>query len=163
MASLKQAQFFSLVLDESTNISVPKKLLIYVKVLQSFQPQVHYLQNVDISSDCTADVIVRKVRDVFDSQSVSVPLTKLVSVGTDGASVMTGIRGGVVTLLKRDNPYDIVHCFANKLALCNSQAAEDVAFMNDVRQTLTDLFYFSKSAKRTGKLREVLTFCLLPL
>ena len=116
------------------------------------------MQNVDISSDCTADLIVCKVRDVFDSQSVSVPLTKLVSVRTDGASVMTGNRGGGVTLLKRYNPYIIgIHCFADKLALYTSQAAEDVASMNDVRQTLTDLFYFSKSAKRTGKLRQLST------
>ena len=70
------------------------------------------MQNVDISSDCTADVIVRKEKDVFDSHSVHVPLTKLVSVGTDGASFMT--------LLKRG-----IHCFAYKLAPCNSQAAEE--------------------------------------
>lgn len=65
MASLKEAKIFSLMLDESTDISVAKKLLIYVKVLKSFQPEAYYLQIVDISSDYTADVIVRKVRDVW--------------------------------------------------------------------------------------------------
>ena len=113
-------------------------------------------------------MIVRKVRKVCDSQSVSVPLTKLVSVGTESANIMTGNRGGVVTLLQRDNPFIIgIHCFAHKLALYRSQAAEDVASLNDVRQKLTDLFYFfSKSARRTGKLREISTsfgVSLLPL
>lgn len=65
MASLKEAKIFSLMLDESTDISVAKKLLIHVKVLKSFQPEAYYLQIVDISSDYTADVIVRKVRDVW--------------------------------------------------------------------------------------------------
>ena len=117
------------------------------------------MQTLDILRDCTADVIVRKKRDVFDNQSVSVPLKKLVSVGTDGASVMTGNRGGVVTLLKRDNSHIIgIYCFACNLALCTSQTAEDVAYMNDIRQTLIHLFYFfSKSAKRTGNLTEIST------
>lgn len=82
----------------------------------------------------------------FDSQSVSLPHSKLVSVGRDSSSVMIGNRGGgVVALLKRDNPNIIeIHCFGHKLALCSSQAGEDVASMNDVRDTDRSIFLLLK-------------------
>ncbi|CAH3173104.1 unnamed protein product [Porites lobata] len=77
------------------------------------------------------------------------------SFGSDGASIMT--VGGVSTLLKKENPFMInTHCMAQCLALCTSQAANQVEKMEKYRQLLTDLYYyFSKSAKRVAGLNAI--------
>ncbi|KAH3822977.1 hypothetical protein DPMN_124771 [Dreissena polymorpha] len=45
-------------------------------------------------------------------------ITKLVGLATDGARVMTGRNGGLVTLLQEHSPTIIgVHCAAHRTAL----------------------------------------------
>ena len=44
--------------------------------------------------------------------------TRMVGLGTDGASVNMGCRGGLGVLLKEDIPYLVqIHCVAHKLEL----------------------------------------------
>lgn len=71
---------------------------------------------------------------------------------------MTGKKEGVCGYFKRDvNPMIFnIHCIAHKLALCSSQAANEVSYLKDYQRTLTNLFYFFKrSAVRVDALREV--------
>ena len=51
-----------------------------------------------------------------------------------------------------------VHCVAHKLALCTSQAAENIQPLKKHQQILIDLFYYFKgSAKRAAKQHEIQT------
>ena len=55
---------------------------------------------------------------------------KTVGMSTDGASVMTGIRNGVVTKIKADVPHLIsVHCIAHRLELGIKDCIKQVAYM----------------------------------
>ena len=55
--------------------------------------------------------------DMIDRQWMQ----KLISAGTDGASVMMGKNGGVVSLIKQDAPQVIgIHCVAHNLELAFS-------------------------------------------
>ena len=50
--------------------------------------------------------------------------------GSDGASVMTGVRSGISTRLKADNPYIVnIHCVAHRLALAAAQASDKVRYL----------------------------------
>ena len=64
---------------------------------------------------------------------------------------------GVATILQRENPHLVsVHCVAHKLALCTSQAAEDISSLKQHQECLTNLFYYFKgSAKRTAKIKHI--------
>ena len=92
--------------------------------------------------------MTQKTQNVVAARSI--PVDKAMSFGSDGASIMT--VEGVSTLLKKENPFMInIHCMAHRLALCTSQAANQVEKMEKYRQLLTDLYYyFSKSAKRVA-------------
>ena len=48
-----------------------------------------------------------------------ISLDKLIALGSDGAANMTGVKGGLAALLRRDvNPELVnVHCFAHRLEL----------------------------------------------
>lgn len=104
---------------------------------------------------CTAPAVTQKIQNVI--AACSIPVDKVMSFGSDGASIITGRVGGVSTLLKKENPFMInIHCIAHRLALCTSQAANQVEKMEKYRQSLTDLYYyFSKSAKHLAGLKRL--------
>ena len=156
---LQKSSFVSVMADESTDIAVSKKLVIYAKLISQSDciiPETHFLTNITIEEElCTASCVAQKIKNVLAARGVS--LHKVMSFGSDGASIMTGRVGGVSTLLKKENPFMInIHCMAHRLALCSSQAASNVATMEKYRQLLTDLYYyFSKSSKRTAGLKAI--------
>ena len=128
---------------------------IYAKLISyDIVPETHFLTNTTIEEEqCTAPVVTQKIQNVIAARSI--PVDKVMSFGSDGASIMT--VGGVSTLLKKENPFMInTHCMAHCLALCTSQAANQVEKMEKYRQLLTDLYYyFSKSAKRVAGLKAI--------
>ncbi|CAK1585602.1 unnamed protein product [Parnassius mnemosyne] len=110
----KIIEFFSLALDESTDISSTAELLIFIRgVTQDFE----VLEDLDLS--------------------------KLPGVATDGAPSMIGVNSGLVTLLKRHlqekniNAEDRMqfHCIIHKEALC-SKKIEFQNFMKVVVSTV---------------------------
>ena len=84
--------YFSILLDESCDISVTKKLLIYAKTISSdFDIETHFLDNLQIS-DGTAKTIYQSVKNALQERNIL--LSKVLAVGSDGASVMTGRKNG---------------------------------------------------------------------
>ncbi|KAI4813334.1 hypothetical protein KUCAC02_024666, partial [Chaenocephalus aceratus] len=66
--------------------------------------------------------IYEKVVEVLRGRGIE--LSKVMGLGSDGASVMTGKHAGVGALLKRVNPFLIqVHCVAHRAALAAVDAA----------------------------------------
>ena len=67
-----------------------------------------------------------------------VPASKILGLGSDGASVMTGKNKGVTGMMLRQNPHLVnVHCVAHRLALCTSQAAENIPALKDYQESIT--------------------------
>ena len=68
--------------------------------------------------------------------------------GSDGASVMTGVRSGFSTWLKADNPYIVnIHWVAHRFALAAAQASDKVPYLkNNFNNTLKNLFYFYENS-----------------
>lgn len=132
---LQKSSFVSVMAEESTDIAVSKKLVIYAKLISDCViPETRFLTNITIEEElCTASCVAQKIKNVLAARGVS--LHKVMSFGSDGASIMTGRVGGVSTLLKKENPFMInIHCMAHRLALCSSQATSNVATMEKYRQ-----------------------------
>lgn len=104
---LHKSPFVSVMADESTDIAVSKKLLIYAKLIcDGIVPETHFLTNITIEEEqCTAPVVTQKIQNVIAARSI--PVDKVMCFGSDGASIMTGRVGGVSTLLKKENPFMI--------------------------------------------------------
>ena len=144
--------------DESTDISVTQKLVVHVRFMtEDFVPKTRFLKNPDLS-DGKAATILDTLKAVLAEKWLAPPvLSTVFGLGSDGAAVMTGVKGGVSGLMKNENP---MHCLAHRLALCTSQAATDIPALKGYQQIITDIYYyFSKSAKRTAGLKEYKT-CL---
>lgn len=89
---LQASDFLGIIIDETVNITVTKKLIMYVKVERDGKPETCFLGNYDVHAG-TAQCIYDKVVEALQERGVAI--SRVVSLGSDGASVMTGKRGGV--------------------------------------------------------------------
>jgi hypothetical protein len=121
--------------DESTDISLAGKLIMYVRfVTKDFELKSHFLGNFNIGEK-DATTITNKLVTILTERGI--PADKILSLGSDGASVMTGVKNGVAAQLKQLSPFLInIHCVAHRLALCTSQADSMLDVMQQYKCTL---------------------------
>ena len=82
-------------------------------------------------------------------------MQKCCGLGSDGASVMLGSRGGVSKLLKDQVPFLIAnHCVAHRLALAAGQSANAISYFKDI---LDQLYRYSAvSSAGLKQIQEIL-------
>ena len=97
---MQQSDTISLMVDESTDVSITKKLILYGRCVMNGVLNCHLLGIRDLFNG-TADAIETSVLQYL--QDVNVDISVVSSFGSDRASVMTGRREGVATCLKRLN------------------------------------------------------------
>lgn len=73
---------------------------------------------------------------------------KLVAMGSDGASNMTGVQSGLSTLLKKEvNPEIVnVHCLCHRLELAFRDVVKKVKLYDKLMTILIGLYYFYKKS-----------------
>ena len=111
---IASADFHTLKVDESTDISVNKYLILYCK----FRPINSSLYKTSFdgilqlqSHDATA--IVSAIKNFYLKHGLD--LMKMVMFTFDGASVMLGRNNGVAAQLKREIPHLVLqHCVAHR-------------------------------------------------
>ncbi|KAL2095484.1 hypothetical protein ACEWY4_010203 [Coilia grayii] len=84
---LKNSDFIGLIIDETVNITVNKKLIIYLKLEIKGNVETCFLGNYDVDSGtarCIFDRIVSVLREM------DIALSRVIGLGSDGASVMMG-------------------------------------------------------------------------
>ena len=151
---LQASEFLGIIIDETVNITVTKKLIMYVKIERDGLDETCFLGNYDIP-DGTAKTVFDKVVEALLERGIAI--TRVTSLGSDGASVMTGKRGGVIALLKEKSPFAVqVHCVAHRCALAAVDACKAVGKIADYKRTVSSVYSFYKhSATRTNRLREI--------
>ena len=138
---IQQSRFLSVLVDESTDISVTQKVVVCVRfVTEDFLPKTRFLKNLSYGKAAT---ILDTLKAVLAEKRLPHPvLSKVFGLGSDGAAVMTGVKGGVSGLMKKENPMIVnVHCLAHRLALCTSQAATDIPALKGYQQIITDIYH----------------------
>lgn len=143
------SDYLGLIIDESTDITIHKKLNVYVKCLNvdGNEPVTHFLDCVNVP-DGKAETIEFEIKRLMENKDIK--MEKLTSLASDGASVMTGRLTGVGARLRKDIPHMIqVHCVAHKLALAAGQACKNITLFNEYQLTLKNIYrYFNNSAVR---------------
>ncbi|KAF3856937.1 hypothetical protein F7725_017660, partial [Dissostichus mawsoni] len=149
-----KSDFIGIIHDETVNITVDKKLIIYAKLQIKGKVETCFLGNYDVHSG-TAQCIFDKVDEVLRERDVK--LSRVIGLGSDGASVMMGKRAGVGALLKRESAFCIqVHCVAHRAALAALDAAKAVDQVGVYKRTVSSVYSFYKhSASRTNRLRQL--------
>lgn len=149
---------FSVMLDESTDVSVHQNLIVYVRFLEQIGgrevPCVEFL-GIRQLSVANAEAITSELLGML--RDMGLDLSRLGGVSTDGASVMVGCKSGVVTRLRELCPGILAtHCIAHRLALSCGEAADKVTYLVKFQAVLNDLYkYFERSPKNMARLEKV--------
>ena len=96
---IQDLQVCSLMADESTDISVSKNLILYVRYIKSCKSLTRYLKLITLTQG-DAETIYTAISHFLSDNNIE--KTKLVGWASDGAEVMLGIRSGVQARLKQD-------------------------------------------------------------
>lgn len=109
LIQVKDSPFFSLQLDESTDVANAAQLLVYVRFIRDEKFVEELLFCEEIEGRTTGQDIFG-VLDEF-MQKNSIDWSHCVGVCTDGAAAMTGKHSGVVALIKAKAPDAVsTHC-----------------------------------------------------
>ena len=153
--------YYSIIMDESTDLSTSKQLAIAVQYLNinTGTMDCKFLKLLDMTTyiTATAENIVTCFTSYLEIASPSISLHKLAGASCDGASVMLGEENGVMARMKSEVPDLIVtHCAAHRIALAASDSAKAEPWFKRFETTLNSVYtYFSRSAVRTSELKEM--------
>lgn len=141
---------YALTCDESTDFSVTQNLIIYIRFIANGKIENHFLSLEELEG-CDSVSIFNKLKSVLLEKDL--PSNGLLILGTDGASVMTGCKSGVVTRFKDENPFTLsIHCGSHRLALAAAQAANADPFLvkyQDMHNAIYKYFHFSPKNQRS--------------
>lgn len=146
---------FSLIVDETTDISVKKSLIIMVRFFHTKKVIDRILDLIELQ-DGKAETIFVAIRERMENSRI--PYKNIIAFAAGGASTMQGELAGVKTKLKCLCPNMYVQtCSCHSLNICASRATEKLP--NVIEQFARDIYtYFSHSSKRLSQLAECQAF-----
>ena len=115
---------FSILVDESTDITDTRSLCVLAQFVSPYTKKVvtELLQLVELdATDFSAENVHAAFKLCLESKGI--PITNVVGMASDNASVMTGTRNSFMTRLQSDAPGLIVlNCICHSSALIASKA-----------------------------------------
>ena len=152
--SLQASPFFALCVDETTDVSITKQLIVYCRYVVEREVKTSFLRIAELPNGLAVTISEKIIQICSELQ---LDLNKFCGLGSDGASVMLGVRGGVSALLKQHVPFLVSnHCIAHRLALACGQAANEIAYLKRFKDLLDQLYrYYEKSPVRMAGLKAI--------
>lgn len=153
---VKLSKYFSILCDETTDISTNEQMTICVRYVD--------LKNCVIREDflCFVKMVSTTGSEItktlkHELEKVGLSFDNLRGQGYDGGSNMSGKYNGVQALILNEYPLAFyTHCFSHSLNLCLSKACEVSAIKNMNGIIGTICTFFSSSSKRTEKLKYII-------
>jgi hypothetical protein len=155
LKEIKQSAYHTLIVDESTDISVSKMLILYMKFRNESESnhKTVFAGIIKITS-CDSASILGAIRKFYLENELN--LNQMVMFTSDGASVMLGKRNGVAALLRQSIPHlSEQHCVAHREDLGIDDAWRCIPLMKEL-ETLFRTVYtiFSRSSVKKAKFEE---------
>jgi hypothetical protein len=152
LLEIKNAAYHTLIVDESTDISVSKMLILYMK-FRNANDSVHKTVFAGIVklTACDSLSILGAIQKFYADNELD--LNKMVMFTSDGASVMLGKRRGVAALLRQLIPHlSEQHCVAHREDLGLDDAWKDIPLMKEIETLLRTVYtIFCRSSVKKDK------------
>jgi hypothetical protein len=156
MGEIRDSQFHTLIVDESTDISVTKMLIIYIKYRPT-AAKCHrtYFAGIVKLTACDSRTIYEAIKKFYADNQLDVQ--KMVMFTSDGASVMLGKSNGVAALLRAEVPHlTVQHCVAHREDLGIDDAWKNLTLMKDIELLLRTVYTtFSRSSVKKAEFEEL--------
>ena len=155
MEDLLCANYYSILMDGSTDSSVIEKGFVYVLFLNNGTPQVKFFSIKSIKS-ADAEGLLSSLKESFKQIGILNVGNRLHGLNIDGASVNTGIHNGLGTRICDElSPWlKLIHYFNHQLELVIKDAFKGT-FFSEIDTMLLKLYcLYKKSLKRLRDLKE---------
>lgn len=126
---IRQSNFFSIMLYESTDRSTEKTGMLYVSYMKCNENVTKFLSVVEHNGG-NAECIFKAVQTLFECYELNFSLCIFTS--NDGASVMTGIRSGVITRFSELNPFIIKTLYSPQVGPSCFSSSQFNSFFEEV-------------------------------
>nr|XP_006122371.1 E3 SUMO-protein ligase KIAA1586-like isoform X1 [Pelodiscus sinensis]XP_014428732.1 E3 SUMO-protein ligase KIAA1586-like isoform X1 [Pelodiscus sinensis] len=156
MSAIRLASYHTLIIDESTGISVTKLLIIYFKFRDAAcTTHKTVFGGIIKLSACDAQAITAAIKDFYTLNTLD--MMKMVMFTSDGASVMLGKNNGVAAQLKQCVPHlTELHCVAHREDLGLVDAWNQVPRMKTIETLLKTIYtVFCRSSIQKGQFEEM--------
>lgn len=155
---VKSGSKVSILLDESTSLSKKSCLIVYLRAVIGCKPLTFFLDLVELDSGSALSIKLTLLK-ILDKHGLNEEYLRLhlLSIATDGCSVMLGKTNGLVALLRQSFPKLISwHCSAHRLELMVNDALKATTATNHF-QSFMDKIYctYSQSPKNQRELEEI--------
>ncbi|CAH0551284.1 unnamed protein product [Brassicogethes aeneus] len=146
---------FSLIIDETTDISTKKSLAVVVRYCKNGVVHDKFLTLIEVQS-CTASDLFAAIKKELDDNQV--PYKNIIGFAADHASVMMGQYNGVrAKLMELNKNIFVLGCVCHSFHSCASKASENLP--NQIEEFVKDINnYFSNSSKRIHSFEEFQDF-----
>uniref|UniRef100_A0A8C4X7H4 HAT C-terminal dimerisation domain-containing protein n=1 Tax=Erpetoichthys calabaricus TaxID=27687 RepID=A0A8C4X7H4_ERPCA len=123
---LKLVSALSIAVDESCDINDTAQVSLFVRFISSTGPKEELLGLLPLKGQTRGEDIANAVIECMEKHHI--PLDKIVSISTDGAKSMTGVRKGFVSILTEKMNHEILvyHCIIHQEALCAQTFPEEI-------------------------------------
>ncbi|GFW01827.1 general transcription factor II-I repeat domain-containing protein 2 [Trichonephila clavipes] len=122
---LKLVSALSIAVDESCDINHTAQVSLFVRFMSHPGPKEELLALLPLKGQTRED-IAYTVIECMDK--LHIPFDKIVSISTDGAKSMTGVRKGFVSILKEKINHEILayHCIIHQEVLCRQTFPDEI-------------------------------------
>ena len=121
-SDLDNCIYFSLQLDESTDVVDTSQMAIFVRMAFSdFTIKEDLLKFIPLKGHTTGLELFSHLKNLISSEKI--PISKMVGLTTDGAPAMVGCDKGLVALCHKDESFPqflSYHCIIHQQALCGN-------------------------------------------
>ncbi|MCO5609693.1 hypothetical protein L7F22_063925 [Adiantum nelumboides] len=151
---LKASRFYSIMIDESTDISCDQHMIVYASFIEDSEPMTVFLGLLEVKEGTSYHL---HECATFFLAEMQLERSNMICIGTDGASAMVGRLNGVTTRFKRENPFmTSIHCISHRASLCLVDAVKVSAYAQLIDQVVDEIAStFSKSSNKSAKLAEL--------
>ena len=165
VSDINNSKFLTIICDGSTDSGVQEEEIVYVRYCNSGEINTSFVA-LGSPERADADGIFKVISDSLNNVGIKDWHNKLVGVGSDGANVMTGKKGGVVAKWKQLQPLlQGVHCFAHRLELAFKDVVKNINYYSKMSTLLMGLYYFyhNSSLNRENLKRSYTALKITPL
>lgn len=146
-----QENYYSLVVDESNDVSVSKNLAVVIRIFDG-QCRDRFLGLVHLN-DCTANGIFESTTKMLNEYKI--PIKYMVGITTDTCSVITGLKNGVQTKFKELVPSLFKNGCICHILILSSAAASEFALPKEIDKFIKRInHHFCNNSSRRDSFME---------
>ena len=151
------AEGIGILIDESTDNKNRNFLVVLFQIIEKGQPVVVFYKLVHLTHDASAQALKEAMLVSWREDNIyDFMKDRLVGVGTDGASTLTGRISGLCQLMKQWATNDLVcvWCMAHRLALAGRWGIKELDYFLHLETVVNSIynFYQNKAHKRKSYL-----------